>query len=74
MDSLKDVVRADLERRGWEVKDGILYGGDFLLYKGSTEGHTHAEFIVKLYEKLPTYQEILGSVRVATQVKKVYFT
>jgi len=67
---LKGLVKDDLEQKGWVVREGILYGGDWLLYKNDQQGHTHAPFIVKVYTELPTYKEMLASIRVATQVKK----
>ena len=65
-------VKLDLESKGWIVKEGILYGGDFILYKPSTKGHVHGEFLVKCYDTLPTYLEIMGSIRCCTSVKKVF--
>jgi tRNA splicing endonuclease len=65
-----DLVKQDLESKGWIVKDGSLYGSDFILYK-NTEGHSHGQYLVKYYEALPTYREVLGSIRCSTSVKKV---
>ena len=66
----KSLVQQDLESKGWIVKDGLLYGSDFILYRHS-KGHVHGSYLVKCSETLPTYLSLLGSLRCARSVKKV---
>ena len=40
-------IKNSLTQAGWIVKDGTLYGAEFILYKES-QGHTHGKYLVKL--------------------------
>jgi tRNA-intron lyase len=64
-----ETVRHDLEARGWLVRDGALYGGDFVLYQREQEYHTHSLYLVKIDTNL-NYRELLSVIRIANSVCK----
>jgi tRNA splicing endonuclease len=62
-------VKEILTQAGWIVKDGTLYGSEFMLYKESN-GHTHAKYLVKLIERMD-YRQVLALIRTCKSVNKV---
>ena len=67
---LREKVEARLRGEGWDVRPGLLYGGEWLISKGgSQQGHVHSQYIVHFAEGM-TYQRLLGSLRVAASVRK----
>ena len=71
MEIVKERVRDDLQLKGWIVREGTLYGADFVLYRPQEEFHEHSEYVVYVYTPQLTYEELLGSLRVSSIVKKV---
>ena len=67
-----DRVKNTLTQAGWIVKDGTLYGTEFMLYKES-QGHTHGKYLVKLIEEMD-YRQLLGLMRTCRSVNKVIYT
>ncbi|KAJ2945636.1 hypothetical protein O0L34_g463 [Tuta absoluta] len=67
----KYVVYHYYRSKGYVVKPGIKFGGDFLLYKEGP-GISHADFIVvmKLDQEKKDWNLILGHVRMATTTVK----
>jgi len=64
-----EIVRQDLEARGWVVRDGALYGGDFVLYEREGEYHIHSVYLVMIDRNLK-YRELLSAIRIANSVCK----
>lgn len=64
-----EIVRQDLEARGWVVRDGALYGGDFVLYEREGEYHSHSVYLVKI-DKNMRYRELLSVIRIANSICK----
>jgi tRNA-intron lyase len=65
-----DSIKQDLEEKGWVVRDGLLYGADFVLYKPTAQ-HSHSEYLVMCIKGTVTYRQIMGLLRCARSVKKV---
>lgn len=67
----RDTVRQDLQAKGWIVRDGTLYGGDFVLYSRSeSEYHSHSVYLVKVYDESFKNRDVLCSMRICNSVCK----
>jgi tRNA splicing endonuclease len=64
-----DRIRGELEGMGWVVKSGVLYGTEFMLYRKRSQGHVHAEYLVKVGVR--DWREVLAVGRCAGSVGKV---
>lgn len=69
---LKYVAYHYYRAKGWTVKSGIKYGGDYLLYKRGP-AHYHASYLVQVldHKKKFTWNEFVGLNRLVETFNKV---
>ena len=71
-DILEYMVYSDLRNRGYILKSGLKFGGDFIVYeKGKKPGRDHSRWILKIVKgKKINVDDLLAKARIATSTKK----
>jgi len=71
-DFLEYVVYSDLRNKGYILKSGLKFGGDFIVYdRGKKPGKDHSKWILKIVKrKKMEVDDLLAKIRIATSTKK----
>jgi tRNA-intron endonuclease len=72
-DLLEYMVYSDLRNKGYILKSGKKFGGDFIVYeKGKKPGKDHSRWILKIVEgKRINVDDLLAKARIATSTNKI---